>query len=300
MNQTDGNTLKPVAFLGAGQMGRGMIPRLAAAGYPVRVWNRTPESARALEGDGVVACATPAEAVEGAGFVVSMLTDGPTVIAVVEDNGLAEAMAPGSVFIDMSSTRPEDARRLASLLADGGISFCDAPVSGGSTGARDGTLAIMAGCDEEVFDAVRPVLAAMGRPTRVGPVASGQLAKLANQAIVGAAIGAVAEAMLLVREGGGDMDAFRDALTGGFADSKVLQQHGRRMAAGDYEPGGRSSLHLKDMRNIVAEAGELGLTLPMSEMVRDRFARLCGELDGAGLDHAALFVELAERNGRKS
>ena len=231
-------TGRTIAFYGVGQMGVPMIARLAAAGHHVRAWNRTFEKAKAVAGGNVVAVEDPRDAAEGADIAISILTDGPAVLALVEENGLAEALPEGAAFVDMSSAKPEEATRLASILARGAVGFCDAPVSGGPPGAEAGTLAIMAGCDEAVFEQVAPVLCAMGRPVRLGPVGTGQLAKLANQLIVGAAIGAVAEAILLVKEGGGDTEAFRDALTGGYADSKVLQMHGARMAAGDFEPRG--------------------------------------------------------------
>jgi len=291
-------TPRRIAFFGTGQMGAPMIARLAAAGHDVRAWNRTADKARAIEGPNVAAVSDPRDAAENADIAISMLTDGPAVMVLVEENGLAGALADGAVFVDMSSAKPEEARALAAMLGEGGVSFCDAPVSGGPSGAEEGTLAIMAGCDEAVFETVRPVLAAMGRPVRLGPVGAGQLAKLANQLIVGAAIGAVAEAMLLIETGGADAAAFRDALTGGFADSKVLQLHGARMAERDFAPRGRATLHLKDMNNILAEAEKLGLDLPMSREIGARFARLCNELGGGGLDHAALFLELLERNGK--
>ncbi|MFZ2103741.1 MAG: NAD(P)-dependent oxidoreductase [Oricola sp.] len=293
-------TARTIAFFGAGKMGVPMIRRLAAAGHDVRVWNRTPERAKAIESDRITAFALAAEAAAPADIAISILTDGPAVLSLVAENGLPESMREGAIFVDMSSTKPEEARSLAAMLGEGGVAFCDAPVSGGTTGAEAGTLAIMAGCDAAAFEAVRPALAAMGRPTRVGPVGAGQLAKLANQLIVGAAIGAVAEAILLMRQGGGDLDAFREALKGGFADSTVLQLHGARMASADFAPRGRAALHLKDMRNILAEAGNLHLDLPMSRMLGERFARLCEELGGSGLDHSALFLELLDRNGLES
>lgn len=290
-------TGRTIAFYGVGQMGVPMIARLAAAGHRVRAWNRTFEKARAVEGGNVVAVENAREAAEGADIAISILTDGPAVLALVEENGLAEALPEGAAFVDMSSAKPEEATRLAMILSNGGVGFCDAPVSGGPPGAEAGTLAIMAGCDETVFEKVAPVLSAMGRPVRLGPVGTGQLAKLANQLIVGAAIGAVAEAILLVKEGGGDTEAFRDALVGGYADSKVLQMHGARMAAGDFAPRGRAALHRKDMGNILAEAEKLGLDLPISKMLGERFTRLCTELGGADLDHCALYLELLDLNG---
>lgn len=290
-------TGRTIAFYGVGQMGVPMIARLAAAGHEVRAWNRTFAKARAVEGGKVVAVEDAREAARGADMAISILTDGPTVLRLVGENGLAEALPEGAAFVDMSSAKPEEAEQLAEILSGGGVGFCDAPVSGGPPGAEAGTLAIMAGCDEPVFEQVAPVLSAMGRPVRLGPVGTGQLAKLANQLIVGAAIGAVAEAILLVKKGGGDTDAFRDALTGGYADSKVLQMHGARMAAGDFEPRGRASLHRKDMGNILAEADKLGLDLPISKMLGERFTRLCTDLGGADLDHCALYLELLDLNG---
>ena len=280
-------TGKTIAFYGVGLMGVPMIARLAAAGHRVRAWNRTFEKAKAIEGGNVIAVEHARDAAEGADIAISILTDGPAVLALVEENNLAAALPEGAAFVDMSSA----------ILAEGGVGFCDAPVSGGPPGAEAGTLAIMAGCEEAAFEQVAPVLSAMGRPVRLGPVGTGQLAKLANQLIVGAAIGAVAEAILLVKEGGGDTEAFRDALTGGYADSKVLQMHGARMAAGDFEPRGRAALHRKDLGNILAEADKLGLDLPMSKMLGERFTRLCTELGGADLDHCALYLELLDLNG---
>ena len=138
----------------------------------------------------------------------------------------------------------------------------------------------------------------MGRPTLVGPPGTGQLAKLANQGIVATTIGIVAEAMLLMRSAGADMNRLREALRGGFADSVILQQHGKRMADGDFAPGGRSALQLKDLDNLLDEAASLGLTLPLSELQRTRYRRFVEDLDGGDLDHAGLFLELEDRQRR--
>ncbi|MEN9894251.1 MAG: 2-hydroxy-3-oxopropionate reductase, partial [Pseudomonadota bacterium] len=162
--------------------------------------------------------------------------------------------------------------------------------------AEEGTLAIMVGGDAAVFEQARPVLNPMGRPVRVGPSGCGQLAKLANQGIVAVTIGAVAEAMLLMARGGADMAGLRDALRGGFADSTILQLHGKRMAEKNFVPGGRSVFQLKDLDNLKEEADRLGLTLPLSDVQRDRFHHLVHDMDGGDLDHSALFLELLERN----
>ncbi|MDJ0825688.1 MAG: NAD(P)-dependent oxidoreductase [Rhodobacter sp.] len=283
-----------VAVLGTGLMGAPMARNLARAGHGVRVWNRTAAKAEALAGDGCAVAATPEDAVAGATVVITMLSDGVASCAMVDR--LAGALAPGAVWVDMSSTKPEEARAQAAIVEQ----HLDAPVSGGTKGAEAGTLAIMVGGPAELFEAVRPVLEAMGRPVLVGPSGAGQLAKLANQAIVAVTIGAVAEAMLLLREGGADPAAVRAALKGGFADSTILQQHGARMTTGDFVPGGLAKFQVKDLQNVLHEASGLGLSLPMVEAVTDRFRVFCDEMGGAEKDHSGLFLELLRRNGMEA
>lgn len=289
-----------IAVLGTGLMGLPMARRLLAAGWQLSVWNRNPEKAAPLVQEGASVAESPAEAVRNADHVITMLTDGDVVESVLFGAGVAKALKPGACVIDMSSIKPSQARDHAARLQAHGIHHLDAPVSGGTRGAEAGTLAIMAGGDAAVFDAAKSVLEAMGRPIHVGPAGAGQLAKLANQAIVAITIGAVAEATLLVSEGGGDLDAFRTALKGGFADSTILQQHGGRMEAGDFAPGGRVAVQIKDLDNILSEAEGLDIELPLVRSVRNRFVRLAGELGGADLDHSALFLELLDLNGRSA
>ncbi|CUH25784.1 2-hydroxy-3-oxopropionate reductase [Jannaschia seosinensis] len=282
-----------ITLLGTGLMGGPMARNLVAAGHDVIVWNRSADKARAVEG--ATFAETPAEAVAGSGIVISMLSDGPTSDAVQQD--ALGAFADGAVFVEMGSISPAEARAHAERFAADGVGYVDAPVSGGTKAAQAGTLAIMAGGSETDFARVAPVLEAMGHPVHVGPVGTGQLAKLANQAIVGCTIGAVAEAMLLVEKGGADPAAVRRALAGGFADSIILQEHGARMTTGDFEPGGLVKSQLKDLDNVAEVAAGLGLTLPAVEAVTARFRRLMTELDGAGLDHSALYLELKDING---
>jgi 2-hydroxy-3-oxopropionate reductase len=291
---------RSIALLGTGLMGLPMARCLIGAGWQLTVWNRNSEKAAPLAEDGAKVAHSPADAVKGASHVITMLTDGNVVEAVLFEHGVTEALAPGACVIDMSSIKPSQARDHASRLSERGIRHLDAPVSGGTKGAEAGTLAIMAGGDEAVFEEAEPIFKAMGRAIRVGPSGSGQLAKLANQAIVGITIGAVAEATLLVSEGGGDLDAFRAALKGGFADSTILQQHGARMEAGDFKPGGRVNVQIKDLDNILAEADDLDVELPLVRTIRDRFARLAGSLGGGDLDHSALFLELLDLNDRSA
>tara|TARA_R110002020_G_scaffold198830_6_gene400084 strand:- start:6200 stop:7093 length:894 start_codon:yes stop_codon:yes gene_type:complete len=287
-----------IALLGTGLMGLPMARRLLGAGFNLTVWNRDSSKAAPLADEGARVAGDANDAVRGATRIITMLTDGAVVENILFETGVAESLTAGATVIDMSSIRPSQARNHAARLAELGVHHLDAPVSGGTKGAQAGTLAIMAGGDQLVFDAALDLFNAMGRPVRVGPSGAGQLAKLANQAIVGIAIGAVAEATLLVSEGGGDLEAFRAALTGGFADSTILQLHGARMQSGDFEPRGRVAVQIKDLDNVLIEARELGIRLPLVEAVRDRFARLADELGGGDLDHSALFVELLDLNGR--
>ncbi|MDU9005647.1 NAD(P)-dependent oxidoreductase [Sedimentitalea todarodis] len=292
--------MKPtIAVLGTGLMGGPMARNLLGAGFPVQAWNRTPAKAEALVSDGATCCQSPAEAVTGADFVITMLSDGVATGAMTRDADVMAALARGAVWLDMSSTKPEEARAQQDHLASLGVDHLDAPVSGGTRGAEAGSLAIMVGGDAAAFECAVPVFEAMGRPVHVGPAGAGQLSKLANQAIVAITIGAVAEAMLLLEKGGANPAAVRDALKGGFADSTILQQHGARMTERNFAPGGLSKIQLKDLDNLLGEAASLSLALPTSQHIRDRFAHFCEEMDGAEKDHSGLYLELCARNNLK-
>ena len=275
-------------------MGFPMSQNILKAGHQLTVWNRSAAKAAPLTQEGARVATCASQAVEGAEFVITMLADGVATGMVIDK--VQSALTPGSIWIDMSSIKPQEARAQSTILLDKGLGYLDAPVSGGTKGAQAATLAIMAGGTSQTFAAAHDVLASMGRPTHVGPVGTGQLSKLANQAIVGITIGAVAEAMLLVQKGGADPAAVRAALSGGFADSTILQQHGERMTTGNFEPGGPSRFQLKDLDNVINEAVHLGLALPLAGDIRDRFAHLVDEMDGAELDHSGLFLELLKRN----
>lgn len=285
-------TLK-IALLGTGLMGFPMSRNMAQAGFSVTVWNRSRAKAEPLTEFGVTIADTSGQAVDEADVIISMLSDGVAVGASIE--AVKSSLKSGAAWIDMSSTKPQEARDFHQSLATHDVQFLDAPVSGGSKGADAATLAIMVGGDVAVFEHAKPVFDAMGRATLVGPTGTGQLAKLANQAIVAVTIGAVAEAMLLLEEGGADAGAVREALKGGFADSTILQQHGARMSNRDFEPGGLTKLQIKDLDNVLAEAGEL--KLPVVQHIRDRFQRYMVEMNGGDRDHAGLFEELRDLNG---
>lgn len=283
-----------IAFLGLGLMGSRQVRRLLGAGYDVTVWNRTRAKAEPLVADGATVADTAAAAVADADIVITMLENGPVVSDLLTGQGVTEAMRPGSILIDMSSIKPAEAREHARVLAERGVSHLDAPVSGGTVGAEQGTLAIMAGGREEDYVQIVPVLEAMGKPTLVGPSGAGQYAKLANQVIVGVTIAAVAEALLLAERGGADPARVREALRGGFAESRVLDLHGSRMVEKAFETKGRSVTHLKDMDNALAAAADTGFEAPLTAQVADMFRDLLA-VEG-DLDHSALYKVLDRRS----
>ena len=287
-----------IAFLGTGLMGGPMVKNLASAGYEITAWNRTSSKAEFLLQFGVDVKGLAADAVKNADVVVSMLSNGDASAQMQGDKDLQISLSSNATWIEMGSIKPDESRLHSKKLAALGVNYLDAPVSGGTKGAENGMLAIMVGGERSVFKKVKNVFAPMGRAVFVGPTGSGQLAKLANQAIVAITIGAVSEATLLLEEGGADVGAVRDALLGGFADSTILQQHGKRMSERNFEPGGPSRLQLKDLQNILAEAKALNVDLPFSIAAHDRFSRLVNSLDGSELDHSALFLELLDTNGK--
>ena len=269
-----------------------MARRLLAAGHSVTVWNRTLAKAEALASAGALPAARLEEAVRDAGIVISMLEAGPVVAQVMRD--ALPALAPNALWVDMSSTQQAEAQAFHALLQAHGRRFVDAPVSGGVGGAASGTLAVMAGGAPADFAEVEPVLAAMGRPTLVGPAGSGQVAKLCNQLIVGATINIVAEAMLLAQAAGADPAAMRAAIRGGFAESKILDVHGQRMLERNFVAGGKVTTQLKDQRNILAAAEAAGVRLPVTELVTERYRVLAETLPQA--DHSAALVALEQLN----
>jgi 2-hydroxy-3-oxopropionate reductase len=273
-------------------MGAPMARRLLEAGFPLTVWNRSVEKAAPLKDAGAKVAASAAEAVAEADFAITMLDSGSVVTEVLFGQGAAAALPKGSVLIDMSSIPPSVARDHAGRLVAEGRQHLDAPVSGGTVGAEAGTLAIMAGGPEDVFRRALPVFAPLGRAVRVGPSGSGQLSKLANQAIVGITIGAVAEALLLAEKGGADPKAVREAIRGGFAESRILEVHGKRMVDREFIPGAKATTQIKDLETILETAREIGFEMPLSKEVYTRYLDLRDRLGGGDLDHAALFLQL--------
>lgn len=292
-----------IALLGTGIMGAHMARRLAQAGFPVTVWNRSADKAGKLTRFGVKVAGSPSLACADADVVIVMLSNGAVVEEVLfsrdhAGNRPAETMAAGSVLVVMSSIPVETCQSQAPRLAARGIGYIDAPVSGGEPGASDGTLAIMAGGDAAVVDRLADVFAAMGRVTHIGPVGTGQMTKLANQIIVGATMVAVAEALHFAAKGGADPAAVRKALMGGFADSRILDIHGERMVERNFVPGGPAEYQLKDLRTAKALAAASGMHFTLLDCLVGMFGDMIDRF-GPGLDVAGILQEVERRSAAK-
>lgn len=280
-----------IGFLGIGLMGLPMVQNLAKAGHEVTVWNRSRSKTAAIS-NLVRIADTPAEVAHQTDLTIAMLADGPVTEDVLLGQGVIAASSKGHVIADMGSIEPDRDRKLAEIAQKRGVHYIDAPVSGGVAGAEAATLAILAGGTAEAINIAKPAFDAMGRVTHVGPSGAGQTVKLANQLIVAATIGAVAEAFKLAESAGCDPAIVRAALRGGFADSRILELHGARMAERDFEPGGKCLSQLKDLRNAVAVRDGAGLNLPLSETVTAAFADLVDGKGGGEYDHSAYYLWL--------
>ena len=277
-----------VGFIGLGIMGRPMAGRLAAGGHELAVFARR-EVPVELRDQGVAACASSREVAARAEAIITMLPDTPQVEEVLFGaNGVAEGLTPGKVVIDMSSISPIATKDLAARINALGCQYLDAPVSGGEVGARNGTLSIMVGGPPEVFDRIRPLFELMGKNiTLVGGNGDGQTAKVANQIIVALNIEAVAEALLFAAKAGADPAKVRQALMGGFANSRILEVHGERMIRRTFDPGFRIELHQKDLNLALAGARALGISLPNTATAQELF-NACSAHGGTKWDHSAM------------
>ena len=289
------NPSPSIAFLGTGLMGAPMCQNLLSAGLPLTVWNRSLAKAEPLAKRGAVVADSPQSAVADADVVITMLSDGPAVSAVMFEQGAADAIREGVTHIDMSSIGADEAIEHAKRHAERGVRYLDSPVSGGTRGASAGELAIMAGGDAETFAAMQPVFAALGQATHVGPNGCGQLAKLANQIIVAITIGAVSEAFILAGGGGADRAKVREALQGGFASSRILTEHGQRMVDRAFEPGGPAKFQLKDLHNALSAADRLDLELPITKLLHGLFDAMVQSGKG-DMDHSGLLTHLEALN----
>ncbi len=281
-----------VGFIGLGLMGQPMARRLHAAGATMRVHNRSKAAMAPMLSLGMEGADSPAELVGDVSVIILMLTDTPAVDAVIAGPGGVleglELRSSQTLIIDMGTTAVQRTRELAARVVEAGAHFVDAPVSGGVMGATQGTLSIMVGATEEDFTRAVPLLRVLGSTiTHVGGVGAGQVAKAANQVIVGLNIAAVAEALTLARAAGVDPARVCAALSAGFAASRVLEVHGPRMNESNFEPGARVTTQHKDMQQALDLASALGIELPSTALNRDLYRRLIERGDG-GLDHSAL------------
>ena len=278
-------------FIGLGLMGRPMAMNLHAAGAGVVIHNRSRAVVDALATEGLAPARSPREVAERAPVVIVMATDTPAVERIVRaDDGIANGIAPDGLVIDMGTTAVEATRALAKTIEARGAHYVDAPVSGGEIGAKAGTLTIMAGGSEAAVSRAMPYFEVMGASTtRVGEVGAGQIAKAANQVIVGLTIGAVAEALALAKRAGADPAKVREALQGGFADSRILEVHGQRMIDGAFTPGGKATTQRKDLQQALDLASSIGLDLPATALTRNLYDRLIAG-GGGDLDHSGLYT----------
>ncbi len=284
-----------VGFVGLGIMGRPMALNLLKSGHEVTVWARRPESMAALLDAGAQGAANPAAVAAQADVVFSMVADAPDVREVMLGaQGVVQGKHPGLIAVDMSTIPPAAARSIAADLAEQGVTFLDAPVSGGEVGAIAGTLSIMVGGDQAAFDRVQPLFAGMGKNVvYIGASGAGQVAKAANQILTGIGVLAVAEAIAFAKKNGADPARVREALLGGFAGSKILENHGQRMLDRNFKPGFKSWMHEKDMNIVMQTAHDLGLYLPASAATAQMFKAMVGT--GMGEEDSIAILKLLEQ-----
>ncbi|MSQ60625.1 MAG: 2-hydroxy-3-oxopropionate reductase [Betaproteobacteria bacterium] len=284
-----------LAFIGLGLMGRPMALNLLKAGNKLRVYARRAESMTPLTEAGAQGCASPADAARGSDVIIVMVSGTPDVEQVVLGaQGIIEGTAKGSVVVDMSTISPVATREIASKLAAKGVEMLDAPVSGGDVGAINATLSIMVGGKPEIFARVKPLFEEMGKNiVHIGPNGAGQVAKCCNQILGGVTIEAVAEALTLARKNGVDPYKVREALLGGFAHSKVLEIHGKRMLDRDFKPGFKARLHRKDLRIVMDTAARMNIALPQAALVAQHLNALVGR--GLGEEDSSAIVKVIER-----
>jgi 2-hydroxy-3-oxopropionate reductase len=284
-----------IGFIGIGLMGFPMAKNLLKSGYNLKAYNRSQDKADRLKEFGAEISTSIKGVVTNSDVVIAMLTDDAAVEKVMGSDEFIYNIKKDATVIDMSSVNPVITKKYAEILKEKNINYLDAPVSGGTIGAEEASLAIMVGGDDKTFKKCYDLLKILGNPTLVGPVTSGQISKLANQIIVGVTIGAVAEAVTLCEKSGTNPSKMIEALSGGWADSKILQTHGKRMINKDFSPKGKTTTQLKDMTNII-NAGKAAEThLPISSLVKEMYKDLVA--DGQGnTDHSSLYKAIEKIN----
>ena len=287
--------MENIGFIGIGLMGFPMAKNLLKAGYKLKAFNRSQDKAERLKEFGAYISTSIHDAVNNADTIITMLTDDVAVEKVMSSDEFIKNIKSKAIVIDMSSINPIISKKYAEIFRKKNINYLDAPVSGGTIGAEEASLAIMVGGEESIFNKCFDLLKILGNPTLVGPVSSGQISKLANQIIVGVTIGAVAEAVTLCEKSGTNPSKMIKALSGGWADSKILQTHGKRMINKDFSPKGKTSTQLKDMTNIINAGKAAELHLPISSLIKEMYKNLVKEGHG-NTDHSSLYNEINKLN----
>ena len=284
------NVNASVGVIGTGLMGKPMAHNLLKAGYEVYVHNRTASKLDELGAAGAVAPGSPRAVAEKSDVVITMLIDWETTReAIFGKDGILEGIRPGSLFVDMGTTTPKNARDVAKAFAEKGVDSIDAPVSGGEQGAIAGTLTIMAGGTEAAFERAKPIFAAMGKTyIRIGESGAGQIAKACNQLIVAGTVELVAEALALARAYGVDPALVREVMLPGFAGSKILEFQGKKMLDRNFKPGGPIKTHMKDRENVLEASAATGIDFPAAKAAFER-VKIVVERGEGDLDHTALF-----------
>jgi len=280
-----------IGFIGTGLMGVPMIKNLLKSKNKISIFNRTIKKAQKLRKYGAIVSLSIDQLVEDKDVIITMLTDDKAVNQIISSKKFLQNINKKTTVIDMSSTKPITALNNYKKLKKLGVYLLDAPVSGGTKGAEDASLAIMVGGDKKIFKKNLKVLQILGNPNYVGKSSSGQATKLANQIIVGITIGAVSEAIILCKKLGLNLKNVLKALEGGWADSKILQTHGLRMINNDFRPRGKVASQLKDMENILITAKMNNFNLPLSKIIRNMYKQL-SKKGYNNLDHSYLFKEI--------
>ena len=287
--------MQNISFIGIGLMGFPMAKNLLKSGFNLRAYNRSQDKADRLKEFGAEISTSIKDVVTNSDAIITMLTDDAAVEKVMGSDEFISNIKEGATVIDMSSVNPVITKKYFKILKEKNINYLDAPVSGGTIGAEEASLAIMVGGDEETFKQCYDLLKILGNPTLVGPVSSGQISKLANQIIVGVTIGAVAEAVTLCEKSGTNPNKMIEALSGGWADSKILQTHGKRMISKDFSPKGKTTTQLKDMTNIINAGKAVDTHLPISSLIKEMYQDLVA--DGHGnTDHSSLYNAIEKIN----
>ncbi|WP_415322508.1 NAD(P)-dependent oxidoreductase [Candidatus Pelagibacter sp. Uisw_127] len=287
--------MKNIGFIGIGLMGFPMAKNLLKSGYNLKAYNRSQDKADRLKEFGAEISTSIKSVVTNSDVVIAMLTDDAAVEKVMGSDEFISNIKESATVIDMSSVNPVITKKYAEILKEKNINYLDAPVSGGTIGAEEASLAIMVGGDEKIFKECYDLLKILGNPTLVGPVTSGQISKLANQIIVGVTIGAVAEAVTLCEKSGTNPSKMIEALSGGWADSKILQTHGKRMIGKDFSPKGKTTTQLKDMTNIINAGKAVDTHLPISSLIKEMYKDLVAEGHG-NTDHSSLYNAIEKIN----